>query len=298
MMAPADQAPAITPGRVAAAYLDACRIELRALKPGNVHVFADGHRMTVADFTTSAEASATALAAPDLGVGARVLQAVERTRDAVGCNTNLGILLLCAPLAAAAMEPAPGDLRRRVERVLARLSVADAEQTFAAIRRAEPAGLGESATHDVRAPARVSLLEAMRLARNRDRIAAQYADGFGDVFDFGLPRLGAGLRRWHDIRWAASSAYLGFVAGFADSHILRKHGAARAEAVRAAAAPLDEELAAHPRPMEMIPALLAFDAELKSDGVNPGTSADLTVASLFAHLLDGGAMPEPEATGG
>ncbi|MBX6323666.1 MAG: triphosphoribosyl-dephospho-CoA synthase, partial [Rhodospirillaceae bacterium] len=32
--------------RIAAAYVAACLAELRALKPGNVHAFADGHRMT------------------------------------------------------------------------------------------------------------------------------------------------------------------------------------------------------------------------------------------------------------
>jgi len=33
--------------------------------------------------------------------------------------------------------------------------------------------------------------------------------------------------------------------------------------------------------------LLAFDAELKRDGINPGTTADLSVASLLAlHLQD------------
>jgi triphosphoribosyl-dephospho-CoA synthase len=32
--------------------------------------------------------------------------------------------------------------------------------------------------------------------------------------------------------------------------------------------------------------LPAFDAALKGAGINPGTSADLTVASLFAEALD------------
>jgi triphosphoribosyl-dephospho-CoA synthetase len=37
--------------------------------------------------------------------------------------------------------------------------------------------------------------------------------------------------------------------------------------------------------------LLAYDAELKSRDVNPGTSADLTVASLFALRLE-----QPDST--
>ena len=87
---------------IAEAYIAACRLEVRTLKPGNVHIFADGHRMTVADFDHSANASAPFIADPALSVGDRILNAVEATFAAVATNTNLGIVLLCAPLAAAA----------------------------------------------------------------------------------------------------------------------------------------------------------------------------------------------------
>ena len=108
------------------AYLSACRTELRALKPGNVHDYAAGHGMTVADFEKSATASAPCLAQPGLHVGARILAAVRLTRAATGCNTNLGILLLAAPLAAAAFNAAPGGLRPALEDILAALDRGDA----------------------------------------------------------------------------------------------------------------------------------------------------------------------------
>ncbi len=41
--------------QVAAAFKAACLDELEAPKPGNVHVFASGHRMTAAEFVRSAE---------------------------------------------------------------------------------------------------------------------------------------------------------------------------------------------------------------------------------------------------
>ena len=88
--------------RVAAAYIEACLAELDAPKPGNVHRFAPGHRMEVEDFVRSAEASAAPIAARGARVGIRVRAAVDATLEAVGQNTNLGIILLCAPLAAAA----------------------------------------------------------------------------------------------------------------------------------------------------------------------------------------------------
>jgi triphosphoribosyl-dephospho-CoA synthase len=272
---------------IAQAYLDACLAELQSLKPGNVHVFADdGHAMTTADFEASARASAPVMAHADLSVGARIHESIRRTRDAVGCNTNLGIVLLCAPLAAAALTASDGSLRDTLRAVLAALDVADAEQAFAAIRLAQPAGLGESAEHDVRRPATVTLLAAMTTAAERDRIARQYATGFHDVFEFGIPRLTSGFARWNDLRWATTSTYLGFLAAFADSHIARKYGAGRAEAVRRDAQRLDAALLEQAEPADMTTALLKFDAMLKAEAVNPGTSADLTVASLFALRLE------------
>jgi triphosphoribosyl-dephospho-CoA synthase len=271
---------------ISQAYLDACRTELQSLKPGNVHVHADGHRMTVADFDASAVASAPVLGAPGLPVGERIFEAICRTSEVAGCNTNLGIVLLCVPLAAAAGQKPELGLWDGLRETLAALTVADAEHAFAAIRLAAPAGLGDSAEHDVRRPATVTLLEAMAAARGRDRIAEQYASGYHDVFGLGLSRLAVGLARWCDIRWATTSAYLGFLATFLDSHIRRKHGDGRAEEVRRAACSLDSDLLAQTRPDDMASRLLELDALLKEEGLNPGTSADLTVASLFALRLE------------
>jgi triphosphoribosyl-dephospho-CoA synthase len=192
------------------------------------------------------------MGAPGLAPGARIHEAVRRTRAAVGCNTNLGIVLLCAPLANAALARRAGDtLREALRRVLRALDVADAGQAYAAIRLAAPAGLGTSAEHDVRAPPAVTLLEAMRTARMRDRIAAQYANDYEDVFESGVPRLAQARARWRDPHWAATSAYLGFLAAFPDTHVARQHGVATAQRVQQAAAAVARtfEAAADPAAM-------------------------------------------------
>ena len=267
-----------SPGAIADAYLAACRAELQALKPGNVHVFADGHRMTVRDFEVSAEVSAPWLAAPGARVGTRVRAAVEATVAAVGSNTNLGIILLCAPLAAAA--EAGGDLRRALAMVLETLDRQDAADVFAAIRLANPAGLGRAERFDVADEPAVNLRAAMAAAADRDRIARAYASGFEDLFAVGLPALDAAHARGLPEGWPASAVYLAYLARFPDTHIARKHGAARAELVRAEAEELLRELDLASARVER---LLDFDAALKAQGLNPGTSADFTVATLFAH---------------
>jgi len=268
------------PAAVADAFRAACLAELRALKPGNVHVFADGHRMTVADFEASAAASAPHVARAGARVGARILGAVEATAAAVGQNTNLGILLLAAPLAAAAERVEP--FRAALGAVLDGLDRADAADAFAAIRIANPGGLGRAAVHDVGDEPAVTFREAMAEAAGRDRIARAYTDGFADLFAVGLPALERSRRRGLDLPWAASAVFLAFLSAFPDTHVARKHGAQRAEAVRREAETLAAAVAPGP---EATDALLAFDARLKACGINPGTSADFTVATLFAASL-------------
>jgi triphosphoribosyl-dephospho-CoA synthase len=240
--------------------------------------------MTACEFVRSAEAAAGPLTAPGARVGERILDAVEATFAAVGSNTNLGILLLCAPLAATA-ELKPGDLRSGLAHVLDSLDVRDAELAFRAIVRAGPAGLGRTERHDVFAPATVTLKTAMAEAAQRDRIARQYLCTFEDVFERGEPVLAAALARSSDRPWATLAVYLEFLAAFADSHIVRKHGADTAEEVRRAARPFHGRMRAGEDRGTLLPDLLKWDASLKQQGINPGTSADLTVATLFAHRL-------------
>lgn len=270
-----------TPDGIAAAFIASCREELEAPKPGNVHVFAAGHGMDIADFVASADAAAPGIAQPGASVGARIGEAVAATWQAVGKNTNLGIVLLCAPLAAAASS---GDLRAGVGKTLARLDRQDAKLAFAAIRRAAPAGLGRSTVHDVHAEPDCTLLEAMQAAADSDRIAWNYANGFEDIFGPGLQVLQQARLAHAPVWWPALRVYMHYLAAFPDSHVARKFGLFRAQDVQARAALLCG-LLGQGEDAAMLPGLLAFDAELKQAGLNPGTSADLTVATLFAERL-------------
>ncbi|MEP0507175.1 MAG: triphosphoribosyl-dephospho-CoA synthase, partial [Aurantimonas coralicida] len=224
----------------------------------------------------------------DLGVGARILGATRASWEAVGLNANLGIVLLCAPLAAAAEGHATGggDLREAVADVLARLDAQDAQDTFSAIALATPGGLGEAAEQDVRSPPTVGLVEAMRLAADRDLVARQYADGFREIFEIGLPALAApDTATQPPGTGPALAAYLAFASVFPDSHLQRKYGPEVAETVRRQMADLAGDLARTQDPESRLALALRLDGALKRDGRNPGTSADLTVASLFAQNL-------------
>jgi triphosphoribosyl-dephospho-CoA synthase len=279
----------------AAAFIAACRDELEAPKPGNVHAYAPGHGMTVAQFVASSAAAANALCVPAARVGARIRGAVEASIKAAGTNTNLGIVLLCAPLAAAA-ELDSLELRAALVRVLDALDIGDADDAFAAIVQAAPAGLGRAERHDVFAPAQVTLKQAMAHAADRDRIARQYATAFTDVFDLGMTLHAAAITRWSDPKWATLAVYLGFLCKFPDSHIVRKQGAEAAAEVCRTAIKFNALLWSAPEPADRLGDFLTWDAALKTRGINPGTSADLTVAALFGRRLQS-ALPSAHNSG-
>lgn len=283
----------------AAAYLWACSLDVAVRKPGNVSLAAPGHDMEAGQFLTSACVSAPLLFDPAPGVGERLEAAVRATRAAVGCNTNLGILLLCAPVARAletiVAQPGPtsAGLQAALGGVLAALDVADARAAYRAIATANPGGLGAAPAQDVSAEPDIGLREAMRLAAHRDLIARQYANGYAEVFALGLgafasqPSCGqSGLpgAEPEALAQRVQRVYLAWLATHPDSHIARKHGAAAAQAVSAEAAAWRARLAAEPAAAAG-EAFAAWDDALKGRGLNPGTSADLTVCTLFVAAL-------------
>lgn len=278
---------AIPPYWVEEAYRRACELELQALKPGNVHVHSDGHGMCVQDFRTSAFVSAGLLTSAGLGLGERIHAAIRATQDAVACNTNLGIVLLAAPLISAmAVKRADECLRDAVRRVLAKSTKNDAAWVYRAIREAAPAGLGEVQEHDINAQPLLALQPIMACAADRDRVARQLANGYADVFDVAVPRLRALQARWRDPRWAVTGLYMDLLGRWPDSHVGRKYGEQRAVWLRERVAGLATSLTASEQPELFRDPLMKLDADLKELGLNPGTTADLTVATVLVVGLE------------
>jgi triphosphoribosyl-dephospho-CoA synthase len=271
------------------AFLAACRLDVDVAKPGNVSEQSAGHGMVAAQFISSARAAVAPLFTRGARVGTRLIEAVRVTRAAVDCNTNLGIVLLVAPLAAAldAFDGPPElhDWQAATEHVLKALDISDARAAFRAIALANPGGLGDAPEQSVHAPPTVDLRAAMALAAQRDSIARQYANGFADVFACSAAT--AAAVREGELETATLEAFFSFLGGWPDSHILRKHGLALAQSVTATARVMHarwHDLVTNGAPLAARAALAQWDAELKRRGLNPGTSADLTVATIFVAL--------------
>lgn len=275
-----------SPLQLAQAYKTACMAELQALKPGNVHAFSDGHGMTIEDFIKSADVTADIITRPDLTMGERIFYAVEATRNAVGQNTNLGMLLLCAPIIEAALNMAEHHtLQQSLNKTLSRLTVSDAEYVSRAIVLASPGGLGDAAQYDVRNTPAVDLLTMMRAAQDRDRIAWQYANAFKDITDFGILHYSAANAKWQNPAWSTTALYLAFLTQCPDTHVMRKYGESAARELMQEAKAYEEmhRLAENPKLVQK--KLIDWDTSLKQRGINPGTSADLTVATLLLNDL-------------
>lgn len=271
---------------LAKAYRAACMAELQALKPGNVHVFSDGHGMTIHDFIKSADVTAEVITQTALTLGARVYFSVEATQQAVGQNTNLGVVLLCAPLIHAALHQLPAQpFIQSLYIVLAQLTCEDAQCVANAIQLANPAGLGVSAIHDVREKQTATLLDVMRTAQDTDSIAWQYANSYQDVLLFGVARYTEAMHKWKNSAWATTAVYLGFLSRSMDSHVKRKYGETIADGLMKEALEFEQMHWSADNPKLVQKHLLAWDASLKQRSINPGTSADLTVATLLAHCL-------------
>jgi triphosphoribosyl-dephospho-CoA synthase len=267
----------------------ACLLEVTAPKPGNVHRGCDFEDMTFLDFAVSATAIGPVMdAAGKLGVGQTVLRAVQATRQWVAVNTNLGSVLLLAPLACV---PAGQPWDTGVARVLAGLTARDAGFVYQAIRLAQPGGLGRSDQMDVAGSPPADLLAAMRLAAERDLVARQYVNGFQQVLEFAVPRLVEGVEAGWRLTDAVIHTQMRLMSEYPDSLIARKCGIETA--MRSA------ELAARvlntgtPGSPEYPRALADLDFWLRSDGHrrNPGTTADLLAAALFVILRDRRASP-------
>jgi triphosphoribosyl-dephospho-CoA synthase len=273
----------------------ACLLEVTVPKPGNVHRGADFEDLTFADFAAAAVAIGPAMLAAAEGrpLGECALEAVRATRQWCATNVNLGIVLLLTPIAAAAKQATSvASLHAGVRAVLDLLTPDDAVQVYAAIRLANPGGLGKVDEADVSTAAPADLLHAMRLAADRDLVARQYADGFADLFDVIVPELRRNIAACSGLADAVIRTQLGVMRQFPDSLIARKCGLAAAEEVAVAAGQVLEAATAGEEAFHET--LADFDFWLRSDGHrrNPGTTADLLAAALFVLLL-ADEIPQP-----
>jgi triphosphoribosyl-dephospho-CoA synthase len=265
----------------------ACILEVCASKPGNVTRQHDFPETSMLDFLLSAVAIGPAFEnSAQLSVGAIVSQAIQDTRQSVKTNTNLGIVLLLAPLAKSSYGAANlGDIRRNLNSILKNLSVEDARLAYSAIRLAKAGGMHRVLEADISEEPSITLLQAMALAQDRDTIAREYATGFTVTFEIGLPALEEATSRGAELHPAIVQTYLTILGRVPDTLIARKKGEETARIISMQAAEVLNEGGVFTSNGQK--AILEMDRGLRdpAHALNPGTTADLTTAAIFLSLL-------------
>lgn len=264
----------------------ACEMEVLAPKPGNVHPgiswnFAD---LNVADFLASARAIRPVFErTADFSVGELILQAVRATRRVVSSNTNLGQILLLAPLAKAAAQDGRIETENVID-VVQRTTVDDAIAAYEAIVLAKPGGMGRSDSQDIASRPTCTLYQAMKLAATHDDIAAQYVSGFADVIGL-AGELEREIRNSSHWEFAIVDVHVARLV-HGDTLVRRKCGEAIEAELKWRAASVLKHRA---DPRRYGNEMRVLDNWLRDDGNrrNPGTTADLITAALFVGLFAG-----------
>jgi triphosphoribosyl-dephospho-CoA synthase len=276
---------------IAACVRLACELEVLSPKPGNVFPGREFSNASVSDFLKSADVIATILAqATRRPLGETILQCVKATQMAVGHNTNLGIILLLAPLASV---PQRMSLTDGIDAVLEATTIDDARLMYQAIREAAPNGLGEVPDQDLDAEPTCTLTECMRLAAAHDHIAAQYANGFRDVLECGQQWLRDSVAIATSARLRIAWLAVRMMSEWGDTLIARKCGQPMSNIVRERARMVlssgwPQAAIRNGKDPLLEPEFGDFDAFLRADGHqrNPGTTADMVAAVLFANFRD------------
>lgn len=260
----------------------ACTLEVCAPKPGNVHRSADFDDVTLQDFLASAIALGPVFdRANDLSLGEIVRESILATSRVTKTNTNLGMVLLLAPLAKA--SPA-GPLPANATAVIEQSDTQDAAAIYEAIRLAKPGGMAKSSKHDVSGDAPSHIVDAMQLAADRDMIAKQYTNGFAELFDAVVPLLTDSSHASLPLSHRIVHAHVSLMASHPDTLIARKNGPEMAEQSAVMARRVLD--AGPPFEDDYLQQLSNLDFWLRCDGHkrNPGTTADMIAAGLFVCL--------------
>ena len=268
-----------------AAYLFSCKKDIELIKPGNVNLLSPHKDTKAQDYLDSATLSSKELFNQNHSLGKRILESVKITRSQVNVNTNLGIILLCAPVIQSYIDFNALDLRDCIKKTLSATSVKDTHDLCAAINISSPGGLGDSDLYDTASYPNISIKQIMDYSKEYDRISYQYSHNFTDIFDFIIPKLEFLNQRYESLDISLSLLFIEILAKIPDSHISRKFGDKIAKKTSNNAYDLLKILDREYDPDYLAKALNNLDYEYKKKGINPGTTADLLVASLMIYKI-------------
>ena len=273
-------------------------------KPGNVHRTRNYDDMVFQDFVISGvvigdtmeEVASQAKEIDDLSnaeLGKYILQAVNETNKWIETNTNLGIMMMCIPIAAsAAISNSFDEIQENVGRFMDATTVEDAVNLYDAINVADAGGMGDQEEFDVMSEKAKDELRAnnqtmydvLKISAGWDRLANELTSKMPVCFEIGYPTFSHLWETCDDvdvINKATVLTFMTILSQIPDTLISRKYGNEIAESVSGKA----EEILKFKDDDSFVEKLLKFDDYLYENKYNPGTTADLTAASIFLSYL-------------
>ena len=262
-------------------YLFACQKDVEIIKPGNVNINSPHKDTSAKDYMLSSVNSSHQLFVKDISLGDRVLNSIIETKKETKVNTNLGIVLLCAPIIHALINYNQTGLKEAIILTIDESSKDDTVKICEAINITNPGGLGKSGKFDTKSLPRMKLRDIMNYSSSYDRISYQYSHNFVDILDFIVPRISFHIGNKQSLDISLSLTYMEILSRIPDSHISRKFGDKIAKKTSNNASDLLKILDRESSPDYIANELINLDYEYKKKGINPGTTADLLVAGLM-----------------
>jgi len=289
---------------IAQAVQIASLLEASAAKPGNVYPTKNFKDLNYHHFLYSSAAVFPAfLNLENKSVGKIILEGVKQTHSFIKTNTNLGILLLIAPLAAAYAglrkknlvktdnkEELKQLLQQEISLILNNLTRKDAELAYEAINYSKAGNLAEVEDGDIKDRVELTLYQAMKLAQNRDQIAAEYVNDFSFTFNFAYPVFKKNQKKFSKLNDVIIQSYLEILAEHPDTLIARKWGNDFAVEISEKTKKLLNKLKNITDYKIRKQEIQKFDKYLRSkeEKINPGTTADFIAAVIFLEILISG----------
>ena len=266
-------------------YLYACHKDIEVIKPGNVNINSPHKDTSASDYLISSINSGSELFHTSYSLGERILNSILATRNETSVNTNLGIIMLCAPIIHALINYRDLSLKEAIKKTISDADADDTSKICEAINITSPGGLGNSSRYDTKSKPKIKLREIMTYSASYDRISYQYHKNFEDIIDFILPNLEKNIIKYDSDDISISMTFLQILGKIPDSHISRKLGE---EIAKKTSNHVNDLLKIQDKDCSedyLVKQLSDLDYEYKKKGINPGTTADLLVASLMIYRI-------------
>ena len=266
-------------------YLYACSKDVEVIKPGNVNIDYPHSDTTAYNFLRSAHDSCRSLFRQDLSLGERIYYSVIDSRKNTKVNTNLGIVIMVAPIIQSLLKSTKNSFHSALKDVIKTSQISDTNLLCRAINSVNPGGLGEREEMDTNSLPNVTLKTIMDKSAKYDRLSYQYSTGYSDILDFIVPRIIEHKKNIENTDFLLSLVFLEILCEIPDTHISRKFNEKIAKKTSNEARDLIKIINTERSREKAISRICQLDYEYKNKGINPGTTADLLLSGVMIERL-------------